>query len=55
MCTGQSFRECHQIWLAGVTVSLPRKPFATAAKRAHNFIGDQAYVRERVTSRKPGQ
>ena len=40
MCTGQSFRECHQIWLAGVTVSLPRKPFATAAKRAH-VIGNK--------------
>ena len=44
MCAGQSFRECHQIWFAGVTVSLPGKPFATATKGAHHFIGDQEYA-----------
>src|SRR4029077_8324115 len=44
MCTGQSFRECHEIWFAGVTVSLPSKPFATAAKSAHHFIGNQEYA-----------
>src|SRR5437879_4282888 len=41
MCAGQPFCECHQIGFAGVTVSLPRKPFATATKAAHNFIGQQ--------------
>src|SRR5882757_1781533 len=44
MCTGQSLRECHQIWFADVTVSLPRKPFAAAAKSAHHFIGNQEYA-----------
>src|SRR4029077_19635064 len=44
MCTGQSFRECHEIWFAGVTVELPSKPFATAAKSAHHFIGNQEYA-----------
>src|SRR5438034_7063588 len=44
MCTGQPFRECHQIGFAGVTVSLPREPLAAATKAAHHFISDQEYA-----------
>ncbi len=52
MCAGETLGETHQIRPSLFAEALPREPLATAAKAAHDFIGDQI---DRALLRHPPQ